>query len=205
MENFIYLVGRADRPETAVIDPAWDVPAIRAAAAEDGRTITHALVTHRHRDHTNGLEPLLELQSAQIVVHRDDASAIDLPGSAVTLVGGGDTIDLGGLTVRCVHTPGHTPGSQCFHVDVGDGALISGDTLFVNACGRCDFPGSDPRQMFDSLHRVLGGMPAETKLFPGHDYGDVPVSSLGRERQKNPYYQVTTVEAFVQRRMPART
>lgn len=205
MENFIYLVGRTDRPETAVIDPAWDIAAILQAANEDGRTITHALVTHRHRDHTNGLEPLLELQSAQVIVHKDDAAAIGLPAGSMKQVGAGDAVDVGGLSISCVHTPGHTPGSQCFHVDIGDGSLISGDTLFVNACGRCDFPGSDPVQMFDSLHRVLGGMKGETKLYPGHDYGDVPVSSLTRERQRNPYYQMTTVEAFVQRRMPPRT
>jgi hydroxyacylglutathione hydrolase len=99
--------------------------------------------------------------------------------------------------VTCVHTPGHTPGSQCLWCR---GALVSGDTVFVNACGRCDLAGGDATQMFDSLQRVLGALPQETVLYPGHDYGDVPVSSLSRERRLNPYFQLTDLEAFIAHR-----
>ncbi|MBL9039156.1 MAG: MBL fold metallo-hydrolase, partial [Archangium sp.] len=99
--------------------------------------------------------------------------------------------------VTCVHTPGHTVGSQCL---LARGALVSGDTVFVDACGRCDMPGGDAVQMFDSLHRVLGALPAQTVLWPGHDYGDVPVSSLARERAQNPYFRLTELEAFVSHR-----
>jgi glyoxylase-like metal-dependent hydrolase (beta-lactamase superfamily II) len=201
MQNFSYLVGRSDRPETAVIDAAWDVPAILAAAEQDGRTITHALVTHRHFDHTNGLVPLLEKLPVRVIAHRDDAGALNLPASSVTAVDAGEVVDLGGLRIRCVHTPGHTPGSQCFHVESGDGALLSGDTLFVNACGRCDLAGGDPTQMFHSLRNVLGALPKETRLYPGHDYGDVPVSSIGREWTQNPYFQLLTLDEFVRFRM----
>lgn len=206
MKNLVYLVGRPDRPETAVIDAAWDVDRILEAAREDGRTITHALVTHRHHDHVNGLPDLLAATDARVVVHRDDADQlpVDVPPTSRIASSACDTIDVGGLPIRCVHTPGHTPGSQCFQVDSDGGALFSGDTLFVGACGRCDFPGGDPAVMFDSLTRVLGALPAGTALHPGHDYGDVRVSSLGRERQRNPYLRKPTVEEFVAYRMRPR-
>lgn len=207
MQNFVYLVGPEDSPDTAVIDPAWDVDAILEAARADGRRITHALVTHRHFDHTNGLVPLLEKQPVQIIAHREDADHLagDIPASEVTRVAGGDLIEVGSLPIRTIHTPGHTPGSQCFLVQFNGGALVSGDTVFVNGCGRCDFQDSDPVLMFDSLHRVLGALPGETALYPGHDYGDVKVSSLARERENNPYFRLHDRDAFVSFRMRPRT
>jgi glyoxylase-like metal-dependent hydrolase (beta-lactamase superfamily II) len=207
MQNFVYLIGNEERPEeTAVIDAAWDVPAILRVAEADGRKITHALVTHRHADHSNGVAPLLELLPVQVFAHRDDADFLagDIPPGVVTSVSGGDVVDVGGVRIHCVHTPGHTPGSQCFHVEVGSGALLSGDTLFVNACGRCDFSGGNPEQMYESLHHVLGALPSQTTLYPGHDYGDVPVSSLQRERERNPYLLATSVQDFVRYRMRPR-
>lgn len=205
MRNFVYLVGPSDRPETAVVDAAWDVDAILAAAREDGRTLTHALASHRHHDHVNGLVPLLERQPVRVVLHRDEVSSLrrDLGGD-VQAVNGGERVDVGGLELTCIHTPGHTAGSQCFHVASGPGALFSGDTVFVNACGRCDLESGDPRQMFDSLHRVLGALPGATVLFPGHDYGDVKESTLHREREQNPYLRLPDEAAFVAHRMRPR-
>jgi hydroxyacylglutathione hydrolase len=110
-------------------------------------------------------------------------------------------INVGTLPVRCLHTPGHTPGCLCFHADE---SVFTGDTLFVDACGRCDFAGGSPKQMFDSLHRVLGALPDRTTVYPGHDYGDVAVSSLERERARNPYLQVGSAEAFTAFRMRPR-
>lgn len=206
MKNFVYLLGRTDRPETAVVDPAWDVPAILAAARQDGRTLTHALLTHRHFDHTHGVVDLLEAAPVQIFAHEDDADhlACDVPTSEIRRVASGDVVEVGGLGVRCIHTPGHTPGSQSFLLESEKPALFSGDTLFVDACGRCDLEGGDPHQMYDSLSRVLGALPGSTRLFPGHDYGHVKMSSLERERASNPYLRVPTEEEFVAFRMRAR-
>lgn len=206
MQNFVYLVGPADRPETAVIDPAWDVDAILSAAGEDGRRLTHALVSHRHHDHVNGLAPLLERLDLRVVVHRDDAPALhrDLPPSALTCVTGGERIEVGGLPIACIHTPGHTPGSQCFHAEPGEGAVWSGDTVFVDACGRCDFEGGDPAKMHDSLTRVLGGLDGATRLYPGHDYGEVKDSTLARERAHNPYFRFDDAAGFIAHRMRPR-
>jgi glyoxylase-like metal-dependent hydrolase (beta-lactamase superfamily II) len=206
MQNFVYLIGPADSVETAVIDPAWDIPTVLRMVEEDGRRITHALVTHRHFDHTYGLEPLLEKVSVPIVIHQAEIPHLtgDLPRSAFQPIAGDEVIEIGKLPIRCLSTPGHTPGCVCFHCDVGTGSVFTGDTLFVNACGRCDFEGGDPRQMYNSLNGVLGALPAQTAVYPGHDYGDVPVSSLGREREKNPYLQMPNAEAFTAFRMRPR-
>lgn len=202
MENFVYLVGAPDARETAIVDPAWDVAEAARAAAGDGRVLTHALVSHHHFDHVNGLPDVLALGGIRAFVH-----GADLPKLApelrreVTAVAAGDAVEVGPLTVRAFHTPGHTPGSTCWHAG---GALFAGDTVFVNACGRCDLAGGDPEEMFSSLRRVAE-LPEDVTLYPGHDYGDVPVSSIAREKRNNPYFQkLGALEDFVGYRMRPR-
>lgn len=204
MKNFVYLVGAEGAPEVAVIDPAWDVPAIFDAAEQDGKKVSAAVVSHHHHDHINGLPALLARADVPVYAQKaelDFSEDLQEHRSAIRAVGPGETVKVGPLELKLIHTPGHTPGSQCVYCG---GALVSGDTVFVNACGRCDFPGGSAEQMFDSLHRVLGGLPGETKLFPGHDYGDVQVSSLDRERQQNPYFKLGAVGEFLAYRMRPR-
>ena len=206
MQNFVYLLGEAGSKEVAVVDPAWDVDAILAAAAADGKEIVAALLTHHHNDHINGVAPLLEKKS-DIRVYAQRAEVEFSPvlqrfGRDITPVSPGETIEVGKARITCVHTPGHTPGSQCFHFDE---ALVSGDTLFIGGCGRCDMVGGDPERMFDSLHRVIGALPAGTALFPGHDYAERPVSTLAEEKAHNPYFLRGDLEAFVAYRMRPRT
>lgn len=205
MQNFVYLVGAEGSPQTAIVDPAWDVSAALSAAAEDGRTITHALLSHHHFDHVNGLPDVLARGGIRVFAH-----ALDVPKLApevqreVTGLQAGDAVEVGPLRIAAMHTPGHTPGSTCWHVAGGEAALFAGDTVFVNACGRCDLAGGDAEQMFQSLRRVAE-LPAEVKLYPGHDYGDVKVSSIEREKQHNPYFQkLRSVEDFVSWRMRPR-
>ena len=202
MDNFVYLVGASEARETAIIDPAWDVAAAARAAEEDGRTLTHALVSHHHADHVNGLPEVLARGGIRVMAHRADLPKLapELQGE-VTAVAAGDIVEVGPLRIAAMHTPGHTPGSTCWHA--GD-ALFAGDTVFVNACGRCDFAGGDPEQMFESLKRV-SQLPDDVRLFPGHDYGDVPVSSIRREREHNPYFQkLASLTDFVALRMRPR-
>jgi hydroxyacylglutathione hydrolase len=200
MKNFVYLLGASGAKEVAVVDPAWDVPSILEAVDRDEKRLSAVFLTHHHFDHLNGVPELLKTSDVPVYVQAsevDFAEAVQKLGSAVRRVAPGEVISVGPLEVTCVHTPGHTPGSQCLWCR---GALVSGDTVFVNACGRCDLSGGDASQMFDSLQRVLGALPAETLLYPGHDYGDVPVSSLSRERAQNPYFQLGHLEAFVAHR-----
>ena len=202
MANFVYLVGAEGSPETAIVDPAWDVEAAARAVEQDGRKLTHALVSHHHFDHVNGLPDVLARGGIRAYVH-----GADLPKLApelqreVTAVSAGDAVEVGPLRVFAFHTPGHTPGSTCWHAG---GALFAGDTVFVNACGRCDLAGGDPAQMFESLRRVAQ-LPPEVVLYPGHDYGDVPVSTIAREKERNPYFaKLSKLEDFVAWRMRPR-
>ena len=199
MENFVYLVGAEGARETALIDPAWDVEAALAAAEEDGRAVTHALVSHHHFDHVNGLPMVLEKGGIRVFAHRSDVPRLapELQRE-VSAVEAGTAVEVGPLRIAAMHTPGHTPGSTCWHAGEG---LFAGDTVFVNACGRCDLAGGDPEQMFQSLKRV-SELPGEVRLYPGHDYGDVPVSSVARERERNPYFQkLASLTDFVAYRM----
>ena len=149
MKNFVYLVGAPDSPEVCVIDPAWDVPGLLAAADADGKRIVAAFLTHHHGDHLNGVAPLLEHREMPIYVQQAElefSEVIQGFGDVVRPVAPGQKIAVGPMEVTCIHTPGHTPGSQCL---LCDESLVSGDTVFVNACGRCDLPGGNVEQMFD--------------------------------------------------------
>ena len=202
MENFVYLVGAEGARETAIVDPAWDVEAAQEAAEADGRSLTHALVSHHHFDHVNGLPQLFALGGIRVFAHRADVPRLapELQRD-VTALAAGDAVEVGPLRVVAMHTPGHTPGSTCWHAGEG---LFAGDTVFVNACGRCDLAGGDPEQMFQSLKRV-SELPDDVRLFPGHDYGDVPISSIARERERNPYFQkLASLTDFVAYRMRPR-
>lgn len=199
MENFVYFIGDAKTREVLVVDPAWEVDTILKHAAEEDVKITGALITHHHYDHTNGIEDLLAARDIPIYIHKKDIPYLEFdPPANLKPTEGGERIKVGGVEVTLIHTPGHTPGSQCFHVQDN---LVSGDTLFIGACGRCDFPGSSPEEMYKSLHNRLGKLPDQTLLFPGHNYADRPSSTMGKERQSNPYLMVDSLQNFLNFRM----
>lgn len=201
MKNFIHVVGAEGAPEVAVIDPAWDVPALLEELGRAEKTLAAVLLTHSHEDHVNGVPDVLAARDVPIYVQAAELAfndrLHDFKG-AIRAVQPGQRAKVGPLELTFIHTPGHTPGSQCIHCG---GAVFTGDTLFVDHCGRCDFVGSDVTQMFDSLHRVLGALPDPTVLYPGHDYGSVKVSTLARERKHNPYLLKKDVKAFTDYRM----
>ena len=205
MKNFVYLVGAPGGDEAFVIDPAWDVPAILRTVEEDGRRLSGIVLTHHHHDHVNGVPELLRLRDVPVHVPQLElafaAKVVAEYRDALRPTAPGERLQLAGLELTCLQTPGHTPGSQCLSCG---GAVFTGDTLFVNACGRCDFEGSDPTAMHHSLFEVLGTLSPATAVFPGHDYGDVKVSSIGREQQRNPYFQLGAQADFVRHRMTPR-
>ena len=186
MANFIYLVGSAATREVAVIDPAWDVERILDEARREELNITRILITHGHPDHTNGLGALMEATKAKVYLHRSEAEFFHFVSSDLVPVSDGDRIDLGDVAITFVHTPGHTPGSQCFLVQ---DCLVSGDTLFIGGCGRCDFPGGDPEELHRSLAKLMK-LEGSTQLFPGHNYAGQPSSTIADERRANPYVQL---------------
>ena len=206
MQNFVYLLGDPATRQCVVVDPAWEIERIVEAAEADGMTITGVLVTHTHQDHVGGsleswgvpgripgVEELLACVRARVYVHKAEREFLRGFGSDLVAVDGNDTLAVGGLPLTFLHTPGHTPGSQCFLVD---GRLVSGDTLFIGSCGRTDLPGSDPEAMYDSLTRRLSVLPDDTILLPGHNYGGSH-STIGAEKRGNPFLRFASLGQFL--------
>jgi glyoxylase-like metal-dependent hydrolase (beta-lactamase superfamily II) len=208
MQNFVYLIGDREARRAVVVDPAWDIDAILNVLAEDGMSLDAALITHFHPDHLGGdmmghhiqgAADLLERgEKIKVHVHKSEAEFVPrisgLSKNDLVLNEGSDELIVGEQRIRHLHTPGHTPGSQCFLVDNN---LVSGDTLFVGGCGRVDLPGSDPAQMYDSLVNKLRALPDDTVLYPGHDYASRPSSTMGEEKQRNVYLRFNRVEDFL--------
>ena len=194
MQNFIYLIGDPETREAAVVDPGWEVPSILRAVERDGYRLTKAFVTHHHFDHVMGLGELLTATDLPVYVHRDDAPLLKVSRSSLKPVAGGETVQVGQISLTLLHTPGHTPGSQCLLVN---GHLLSGDTLFIRACGRCDLPGGDATLLYESLTKRLKSLNDATVLCPGHNYADVPTSSIGEEKRTNPFLRIPSVEEFL--------
>lgn len=197
MENFIYLIGDRAKGECVMVDPAWDVKSVLKQAEDDGMKVVGGLVTHTHFDHVNGAEDLLNLTQGKLYVNKNEAAFLKGMKGELVSVDSGDALEIGEFKIEFLHTPGHTPGSQCFLVR---GRLVSGDTLFINACGRCDLPGGDAAQMYESLQR-LGKLEEDTILLPGHNYADAPVSTIGQEKRLNPYYQMRSLQDFLHMRI----
>jgi hydroxyacylglutathione hydrolase len=208
MQNFAYLVADPATREAVVIDPAWDIDRIVQIVDRDDLQLKAALITHFHPDHLGGnlmghhvpgAAELLERNlRIKVYVHKSEAEFVGriagLSQSDLVRTDGTDEFQLGTRSLRLVHTPGHTPGSQCFLID---GRLISGDTLFIGGCGRVDLPGSDPAQMYDSLVNKLKQLPNDTLLYPGHNYADRPTSTMGDEKRRNLYLRFNRLEDFL--------
>ncbi len=209
MVNFVYLIGDRETGEAVVVDPAYDQQGILDVLAADGMRLTGALATHYHADHVGGslggmaeitgIAELLELVDVPIHVQADEAEWIGktTPVAATTLTTheSGDTVMVGEIPITLIHTPGHTPGSQCFLVD-GD-KLVSGDTLFLDGCGRTDLPGSDPEQMYLSLTQRLAKVPDDVDLYPGHLYSEKPSASMAETRARNVVFRPDSLDQWM--------
>lgn len=204
MANFMYLLGDPGSRDAYVVDPAWDVGGLLDQAAADGYTVRGALVTHYHPDHVggdlfglriDGLARLLERVAVPIYVNKHEADGVKVvtgvAESDLRRVDDGDRLALGERSLRFLHTPGHTPGSQCFLLD--DGRLVAGDTLFVQGCGRVDLPGGDSDAMYHTLTGKLAKLPPTTVLYPGHHYGPAATSTIGDELESNVYLRVRSL------------
>jgi len=206
MENFVYVLGCDVTRKAVLIDPAWDISGLLKTLDEDDMELVGALVTHYHPDHcggsmygftVEGLPQLMERRAVPVYVNQHEADGLKkvtgLSESDLKRQDGGDRLRLGELELEFLHTPGHTPGSQCFKVGR---RLVSGDTLFISGCGRVDLPGGDSDEMFRTLSQRLATLPSDTVLFPGHNYGDVPSADLGTLKKTNQYLQVPDLASW---------
>ena len=198
MQNYVYLIANNRTKEAAVVDPAWDVDQIRSEAKRSGYQITSALITHGQADHTNGIEELLKSHDIPIYVSEHEASFYKPIGENIRDVKPNDQLELGEIKIDFLHTPGHTPGSQCF---VCHGNLVSGDTLFLDGCGRCDMPGGDAEVMYDSIANKLMKLPNSTIIYPGHNYHHLHHDTLENQKRTNPYMQAETLSRFISKRL----
>lgn len=206
MVNFAYLLGDRESGECVVVDPAYAVDELVAIAESDDMKIVGALASHYHADHIGGsmmgysiegITRLLEHHNVPIHVNEHEVQWITkttgVESNSLQSHSSGDIVTVGELEIVLVHTPGHTPGSQCFLVN---GCLVSGDTLFLDGCGRTDLPGSDVGQMYESLNR-LATLPDETIVLPGHRYSEPPAARLSDVKQFNYVFKPKTKEAWL--------
>ena len=205
MENFTYIVGSRETREVVIVDPAWDIDALLDRLDEQDYKLTGALVTHYHPDHcggsfgqnsVQGVAELLGKRPVKIYAHKLEADGVKkvtgISESDLVRVDSGDMLEIGDIEVEFLHTPGHTPGSQCFRIKK---TLVSGDTLFVNGCGRVDLPGSDSEQMYHSLQK-LAALPGDTLLLPGHNYAEVPNAVMDDVKRVNVYMRIPNLESW---------
>jgi hydroxyacylglutathione hydrolase len=197
MAVFAYLVGDEESGDALVIDPAADTDGIIAAAEKRKARIRYIVNTHGHVDHTGGNADIKAKTGATIMIHEEDADMlVSTPPALLRMfcatqsppadqtVKDGDCIALGGIRLQIIHTPGHSPGSMVLYTE---GYAFTGDTLFVEAVGRSDLPGGSGELMFDSIQRKLCTLPDETVVMPGHNYGCTPTSTIGHEKNFNPF------------------
>ena len=208
MANYVYLIGDPATRKAAVVDPAWNVDGIIDLVNREGYEIDKILITHYHPDHlggrmmghsVEGAAEMLAKVKAKIYLNKHEAEGArkvaGLSESDIVKVDAGDTLKVGELEVKFLHTPGHTPGSQCFLVE---GNLVSGDTLFVNSCGRVDLPGSDPEAMYHSLNDTLRNLDDSTVVYPGHAYSSEPSSTIGKQKRTNMYMRFANLDDFLE-------
>lgn len=207
MVNFVYLIGDKETRECVIVDPAYAVAEIADIVQEDDMNLVGALGTHYHPDHVGGkmmgwniegIASLLEVNEIPIHIQKNEIEWVTkttgVSSSHLTAHEGGDVVKVGEIEITMLHTPGHTPGSQCFLVE---GNLVSGDTLFLEGCGRTDLPGSNPDDMYDSLH-MLASLPGDTIVYPGHRYSDPAFLALGQVRESNYVFKPTSKEGWLQ-------
>lgn len=192
---FSYLIGEEQSGECLFIDPSDDHAQLLKEAAAHNLTVKYVVNTHSHIDHTMGNREMVRRTGAKVIIHEADAAGLldtprnilemfgaEDPPPADILVSDGDLIQVGGISLQVLHTPGHTPGGMCLYMD---GMLFSGDTLFVGSVGRTDFPGGSYAELERSIRTKLYTLPGDTVVFPGHNYGMTPTSTIQQERRSN--------------------
>ncbi len=190
MANFSYLVADEENGEAAVIDPSWDLDKVFQTLKKKDWLAKYIINTHTHFDHVIGNQQMAELTGAKIVQHKNSQLDKDIT------VSDGDMIEIGGIRLRVLHTPGHSKDSICLLYD--DQFILTGDTLFVGNCGRVDLPGSDAREMYYSLFNRLAKLDENLIVYPGHNYGPTSTSTIGHEKKTNYVLKPRSKQEFLE-------
>jgi hydroxyacylglutathione hydrolase len=190
MANFTYIVADEENGEAAVIDPSWDLDKIFQTLKKNNWQAKYIINTHTHFDHVIGNEQMAEITGAMIVQHKNSQLKKDIA------VSDGDTIEIGSIRLRVLYTPGHSKDSICLLLD--DQFILTGDTLFVGNCGRVDLPGSNAKEMYDSLFDRLTKLDEKLILYPGHNYGPTSISTIGHEKKTNYVLQPRSKQEFLE-------
>ncbi len=200
--NFSYLVGDAESKEVVVVDPD-NLPMLKSIVESEELVVVGILLTHGHFDHVVGCKALSEELNIPVYMHKNNPMKNKLVIENVRLLEDASKIEVGEISILAMETLGHTQDSICYFLSQEQGGpkLITGDTLFIDGCGRCDLEGGNAEQMYVSLYEKIGGLPNETSIFPGHDYGKVPFDSLKNQKATNHYLKCTSKSEFVDTRM----
>lgn len=208
MVNFVYIIGDRETGEALLVDPAYGVQELIEIIDNENLRLTGVLATHWHPDHIGGdlmgysIDGIRELAgmtsvAAPVHVQRDEVEWITrttgIAESDLIAHDSGDKVMVGDIPVTLIHTPGHTPGSQCFLVN---DCLVAGDTLFLDGCGRTDLPGANPDEMYESLTQRLAHVPDSAVLYPGHFYSEVPSATMGSTRTRNYVFRIPSLEQW---------
>lgn len=197
MQNFSYIIGDNKSREAAIVDTGWEVDKLIEICKEEKLKITSIILTHSHFDHVQKADELASKTNAAVYFHQDDSDEIKKviknPNVEIAKLEDNGQIKVGNIKIKVIHTPGHSPGAVCL---LAENRLLTGDTLFVNAIGRTDLPGGDSIKLFESLQK-LKKLDDSIEIYPGHDYGDAPSSTIGGQKKTNPYFKCETKEQFL--------
>ncbi len=197
MQNFVYLIGDENTKEAAVVDAGWEVDKLIEISNKENLKIKKIILTHSHFDHIQKTNKLAEATNSTVYCHELDfdeiKKTINTDSIKAATLKNNDEIKIGNIKIKIIHTPGHTPGAICLIVEK---KLLTGDTLFVNAIGRTDLAGGDSIKLFESLQK-LKKLDDHIEIYPGHNYGEIPFSTIGNEKKNNPYFKCESKEQFL--------